>query len=200
MAQINTSRYRLTAGRIVRSCRNALSALLLLAAPALATALPEKAGIFLIDAEGKEIALGTVTFSGAEDTKKIAVSIESPKFTDQFLSMRPFRCLQGDTEWFCYLPYPYDIKNEISADDLTDLEYHLLFVRKKPAEFGIDAWNGLYYKLRLEDSGEITGELLEGDLNVLASPPEGTYARPIDLDDFIEAEEGKRLFPKLVIR
>ncbi|MEP3276189.1 MAG: hypothetical protein ABJN26_08960 [Stappiaceae bacterium] len=168
--------------------------------PVLGAGLPDKADIFLIDGEGKETELGSVTFSGAEGNKTIAVSIESPAFTDQFLSMRPFRCIQSKKEWFCYLPYPYEIKNEISADDLTDLEYHLLFLRKKPAEFGIDAWNGLYYNLTLQENGQITGELLEGDLNVLASPPEKAFSRPIDLDDFIEAEEGKRLFPSLIIR
>ena len=114
--------------------------------------------------------------------------------------MRPFQCLEGDTEWFCHQPYLYGLNNRITTDDLSDLEYQLLFIRKTPAEFGIDAWNGLYYRLTLQPDSTITGELLEGDLNVLQSPPAEDYAKPIDIGEFIEADTARRLFPGLVIR
>ena len=84
-------------------------------------------------------------------------------------------------------------------DDLSDLEYQLLFLLKKPTEFGIDAWNGLYYKLGIEEDGSITGKLMEGDLNSLQSPPSEKYAKPIDLGEFIPADSSRRLFPTLRI-
>ena len=87
----------------------------------------------------------------------------------------------------------------ITKDDQSDLEYQLLFIRKTPSEFGIDAWNGLYYKLVIEDDGSITGKLLEGDLNSLQSPPAEKYAKPVDLEEFIPGDKTRRLFPTLRI-
>ncbi len=157
--------------------------------------------ISLIDSAGKALVVGSVEFSGFKDGKSgIAVNLESPRFTDHFLSMRPFKCLEGAKEWFCHMPYLYKLRRVITKDDLRDLSYSLLFIRKTPAEFGIDAWNGLYYELKMNDDGSISGELLEGDLNVLASPPEEDYSYPIGMGDFIKANKKKRLYPSLIIR
>jgi len=161
---------------------------------------PPTASIFLIDQQGKELAIGTVKFNpGDGGAVGLQVSVDAPEFTDQFLSMRPFRCLEGVPEWFCYLPYPYKLHNTITDDDLSDLEYQLLFIKKSPKEFGIDAWNGLYYQLTLSEQGVIMGELLEGDLNVLQTPPDD-YAKPIDHNEFFADEAVNRRFPRLVIR
>ncbi len=178
----------------------AVITLLLNGAITSAADFPDKAGIYLLDTEQTELKIGEITFtdSGQQSTA-IAVNIDHSVFTDHFLSMRPFRCIESSTEWFCYLEYPYELRSLITADDLSDLEYQLLFIRKKPAEFGIDAWNGLYYKLALQADGSITGSLLEGDLNSLQSPPAETYAKPVDLSEFIEADKVKRLFPQLRI-
>jgi hypothetical protein len=50
---------------------------------------------------------------------------------------------------------------------------------KPPNGFGIDAWNGLYFKMKLGDEGTIDGMLHEADFNVLAVPPDPTNVRPI---------------------
>lgn len=163
-------------------------------------AFPDIAGIYLIDSQQQEVKIGEVVFTKSENgATEVQVSIATDQFTDHFLSMRPFRCIEGDTEWFCYLSYPYDLRSEITEDDLSDLEYQLLFIRKTPSEFGIDAWNGLYYQLQLESDGTLTGKLLEGDLNTLQSPPAEKYAKPINLDEFIEGDTSRRLFPTLRI-
>lgn len=173
---------------------------LLLTSSVAVAGFPDTAGVYLIDAQQRETRIADVNFT-ATDTGATAVqiTIDTDQFTEHFLSMRPFRCIEGDTEWFCYLGYPYDLRSLITEDDLTDLEYQLLFIRKAPSEFGIDAWNGLYYQLQLQPDGTITGQLLEGDLNSLQSPPAETYARPIDLGEFIEADKSRRLFPTLKI-
>lgn len=161
---------------------------------------PEQAGIYLVDSNQQEMQIGEVTFSNTEaGPTAVQVTLDNEQFTEHFLSMRPFRCIEGETEWFCYLNYPYDLRALVTKDDLTDLEYQLLFIRKTASEFGIDAWNGLYYKLQLESDGTLSGTLLEGDLNSLQSPPSEKYARPIDLGEFIEADETRRLFPRLRI-
>ena len=167
---------------------------------AVAADLPENAGIYLVDPEQQETRIGEVTFAQAnnKDTA-VLVNMDTDAFTEHFLSMRPFRCIEGESEWFCYLEYPYDLRSVITKDDLSDLEYQLLFIRKTPSEFGIDAWNGLYYKLAVEEDGSITGKLLEGDLNSLQSPPAEKYAKPVDLEEFIPGDKTRRLFPTLRI-
>lgn len=171
----------------------------LVATPAV---FPPTATIYLIDQAGDELAIGTLRFSstGKDDASyTVDVAIESPEFSDQFLSMRPFDCLAQTSEWYCYLPYTYDLTHTVTEDDLTDLEYQLLFIWKSPKNFGIDAWNGIYYKLSKQNDGSLMGELLQGDFNVLASPPE-TNARPINLDEFISDGSEKRRFPAMIIR
>ncbi len=160
---------------------------------------PPKASIYLADQNGAETPIGSVLFSSSDaENFAIKVDIEGDIFVDQFLSMRPFDCITGNTEWYCYLDYPYELDNTITSSDLLDLEYQLLFILKTPKEFGINAWNGLYYKLDFAQPQVLVGKVLQGDLNVLASPPEAG-ARPIALDEFID-EASARQFPKLIIR
>ncbi len=173
---------------------------LLLSGALSAAEFPSDASIYLVDAQGKETRIGEVLFADLGNAStSVKVEMDNDVFTEHFLSMRPFRCLEGADEWFCYLQYPYDLRSVITTDDLADLEYQLLFVRKTPSEFGIDAWNGLYYQLEVVADGSITGKLLEGDLNSLQSPPAEKYARPVDLGEFIPASKSKRLFPTLRI-
>lgn len=161
---------------------------------------PAHMSIYLIDQNGDEVDVGSVQFSSSDsDAQGVSVDMDSPLFEDQFLSMRPFRCLTESAEWFCYVPYPYELKKTVTPDNLIELEYQLLFIWKSPQNFGIDAWNGVYYKLTPNDDGSISGQLLQGDLNVLASPPE-PYSYPIDLFEFIEEGAKNRIFPSLIIR
>lgn len=168
--------------------------------PASAASFPRDAGIFLVSPDDEKLRIGSVTFSHeADGTAMFMVDLDETMFTEHFLSMRPFRCIETAQEWYCHLPYPYALTTTVSADDLTDLEYNLLFIRKLPSEFGIDAWNGLYYDLSVTGEGMLSGILLEGDLNPLASPPDSPDARPIKRADFIEADVNRRAFPRLVI-
>lgn len=161
---------------------------------------PESGRISLINQQGEELDIGEVTFTKVDkDAVRVEVELESPAFIDQFLSMRPFKCITEPTEWFCYLNYPYELHKLINADDMTELEYQLMFIWKSPRMHGIDAWNGVYYKLTAQADGTFIGKLLQGDLNVLASPPE-PYSHPIDLNEFIEEDAKNRLFPSLIIR
>lgn len=163
-------------------------------------AFPDKASIYLLDQQGEELLLGTIEFSATlSQASTFQLTLDSERFVDQFLSMRPFRCLSDAAEWFCHLPYPYTLKGEITPDDLTELEYQLLFIWKSPKDFGIDAWNGVYYPLAWQGNDTLRGELLQGDLNVLADPP-APYSHPIDLQEFIADGAQNRLYPSLIIR
>jgi len=161
---------------------------------------PAAARILLFDKHNNELDIGEVRFVAADDGRYgIDVNVSSDSFNDHFLSMRPFKCIDGSAEWFCHQPYPYTLNNVVTATDVSDLEYHLLFIRKSPKDFGIDAWDGLYFKLAQQDDGLWHGRLLEGDLNVLQSPP-ANDEKPIELSEFIDADIDRRRFVRLLLK
>lgn len=154
--------------------------------------------VYLVDQEGTETAIAALSFS-SEKTGAYSIRLNRAPFEEHFLSMRPFQCLTHPLQMVCYLTYPYENARQITGDSLTDLEYDLLFLHKTPQEYGINAWNGLYYTLSLE-ADHLRGELREVDLNVLAVPPPAGEMRPVTDDMLYEAEEGAHAFPHLVIR
>lgn len=127
------------------------------------------------------------------------LDMDDSKFSNHFLSMRPFKCFQGSKQMLCYLPYPYEKTQKLSASDLQDLEYDLLFIHRKSTDYGIDPWNGVYYKLSLHRDAELTGVLKEVDLDILASPPEQGITRPITEKDLNEADPDGHSYPQLAI-
>lgn len=143
-----------------------------------------------------EIGSLVVERSGAE--YRFSFALEESNFSDNFLSMRPFKCIDG-TPMYCYLAYPYDKPQTLSADDLGNLEYEFLFIVRSPNEYGIDPYNGRYFVLSLDGDG-FSGEPKAVDLNILAAPPEAGVTRPITESelDFIEIEAER--FSRLVIR
>lgn len=168
---------------------------------AVAGTLPEGTRtITLISADGTRQPVGNVTFIPDGDGAKIEVKLNAPAFTDEFLSMRPFRCLSGPTQQWCHLPYGYSIKSRVTPADLMDLEYMLMFIWRSYDRVGADAWNGLYFKLGLAPDGSITGDLHEADFNVLAVPPTDPTARPVTHSDLTRAQPGNRLYDRIEVR
>ncbi len=156
--------------------------------------------ISLKSADGTRLVIGTATFTPDGAGATVSVQMTAPEYQDEFLSMRPFRCLAGDKETWCHLEYPYEVKGHVTAGDLVDLEYKLLFLFKPPAGYGIDAWNGLYFKLVLQEDGAISGNVHDVDLNVLAVPPEDRKARVIGHQDLTAVEPGSHRFATIEIR
>ena len=123
-------------------------------------------------------------------------------FTNHFLSMRPFRCFNQNKVMWCYLPYPYEKPVKVTAEDMRSLEYDLLFIHRGANDYGIDAWNGLYFKIDdvSKSAGavsEIVGHLREVDLNILASPPENGVVWPITEEDLHVDESDRHVFNKV---
>jgi hypothetical protein len=162
--------------------------LLLPTAVAGAAALGPELTIRLHPEQGEPIELGRVMLTPEGDGYRFQVRLDESRFEDQFLSMRPFKCLPHPAQVICHLPYPYENQRLVTAADLTDLEYDLLFLHKTPEEYGINAWNGLYFALRMTADG-FEGELRETDLNVLASPPEDGDLRPIKRAELYPASD-----------
>lgn len=170
--------------------------------PAQLQAATTEKSINLIGKDGKKLKVGTVIFKSKEDSKDkqtFEVKWDEAKFSNHFLSMRPFKCIDG-AQTFCHLGYPYKTKKLISKTDLQDLEYALLFIHKNEKEYGINFWNGVYYRLKREDNGSITGTVWETDMNELASPPAKEYDRPIGGSDLVEGAVGNHRFPKIIIQ
>ena len=145
------------------------------------------------------IQIGFISFK--EENKKVTYKIEFNEelFSDEFLSMRPFKCIHKTGQMLCHLVYPYKKQGYINENDLVDLEYDLLFLHKDSTEYGINPWNGLYYDLEITQD-RIVGTLKEVDLNVLAAPPEDGALRPVTRDMLYDAEPEHHLFPKLIIK
>lgn len=170
---------------------------------AASTPLPEgEKTVTLITAGGERLDIATASFSKGSDpnTRTFTVKLKEDQFREEFLSMRPFLCLPDSKEMWCHLAYPYETKRQISAADLHDLEYALLFLFKPPQGYGIDAWNGLYFKLQLNADGTIDGPVHETDMNVLAVPPEKGELRPISHGALMEVDAKTHRFARVEIK
>lgn len=158
-------------------------------------AAAEDRGVFLVDNAGTEVRVATIMFK--DDSYEL--TWDESRFGDYFLSMRPFKCLEGPDKLWCRVPYPYEIRRSLQDGDLTDVEYDLMFVWKKAGEYGINMWNGVYYQLS-EKGEQFEGKLNEIDMNVLAAPPEDGNLRPIGPQDITEADPESHWLPRLVIK
>ncbi|WP_310459753.1 hypothetical protein [Sphaerotilus sp.] len=126
----------------------------------------------------QRLTLGTVEFTPRPDGRiAFAVHMDHAKFTDHFLSMKEFKCVEGGGEVSCHVPYPYPNPGTVTPTDLGWLEHHLLFLFKLPKEFGAKLWNGLYYRLERTDAG-LVGRPQSIDLNLISAPPAQTDRPP----------------------
>jgi len=163
---------------------------LMLPAAALADSL-EGQQVFLEDAAGVRIHIATL--SGQPDA--YVMTLNDAVFTDHFLSMRPFRCIEGTSKTWCHVPYPYEIKRDLTKD-LVDLEYDFLFVWKGRTDYGINMWNGVYYRLE-EGADGLVGTLHEMNMDDLAVPPEAGNLRPIREMDLEPGDPDSHWLPVL---
>lgn len=146
---------------------------LLAAAPCLAMAwdLQGTKTITANTRDNQRIAIGTVRFEpqGA-DAASFVLTLNPARFTDHFLSMKEFRCLDGQGEVVCHVPYPYAQPRTVTAGDMAWLEHSLLFLYKAPKDFGAKLWNGLYFRLERTEKGW-RGIPQAIDLNHISAPP-----------------------------
>lgn len=168
------------------------------AASVIAAPLDGERQILLKTNDGDLLPVGSIQFDQAGDGVSYKVRWDDSQFTDQFLSMRPFKCLEGADKMWCRVPYPYENKREISDKDWVDLEYDLMFVWKNRNDYGIDMWNGVYYRLSPAADG-FSGAIYELDLDQLSAPPDDGNLRPIREADLTEGEPESHWLPYLVI-
>lgn len=177
-----------------------LTALLVLcAAPAQAWEMRGEKTLLLEPRAGSPLRLGTIVFTPAGELTQFEIKLDHQVFKDYFLSMKEFKCIEGQSEIQCHVPYPYANPRTVSAADLRWLEHSLLFLFKTPNEFGARLWNGLYYRLRLSDEG-LVGTPEAVDLAQIGAPPADPSTPPYGPGDRSEIAPEARWFPRLLIR
>jgi hypothetical protein len=154
--------------------------------------------VYLVSSGNELTHIANVIFSNQGDKSDYEVKFVDKPFENQFLSMRPFQCIMGKKQVMCHVPYPYEANKHVTDDDLSLLSNDLLFLHKSPSEYGINMWNGIYYKLKMEGEN-IVGEVNEVDMNSIASPPDDLNA-PFPQDEIFEADVANYVYPKLLIK
>jgi hypothetical protein len=86
----------------------------------------------------------------------------------------------------------------VAANDLAWLEHSLLFMFKKPSEFGANLWNGIYFKLAA-DGQRLVGTPQAIDLNRISAPPARTDVPPFGAAQRDDIPAAARWFNRLTI-
>ncbi len=171
----------------------------LLALPASGSAAFEgKKTVYAELADDSRIAIATVDFEPDGDVIAYKFDLDRSALSEHFLSMRPFKCLDLDSQTVCHLPYPYALAATVQPPDWRDLDYRLLFLFKDAGEYGINFENGYYF--RFEQNGErLIGRRFETNMDQLASPPPGDIRYPLDENELYESEGESHRLKRLVI-
>lgn len=184
--------------------KSALS-VLLLSVPFFANAGFEFTGtklLFARMADQTEIQIGEVVFKEEPlnaGSSRFTLHLDHSKFTDYFLSMREFKCLPSEKEVSCHVPYPYEAPNVVSDDNYAWLEHRLMFLFKKPSEFGAKLWNGIYFQFS-KNASELVGTPQAVDLNHIGAPPDDLTLPPYGPFDRHEMPADERWIQALIIR
>ena len=172
---------------------------LLFAGTAWAGPLDGDKTVHLHGRDGTKVAIGQVRFTPAAGGRTtVQVRMDPERLKDFFLSMREFKCVEAPAEVQCHVPYPYKNPGTVTPQDLGWLEHQLLFFYKQPTDFGAKLWNGLYYRLALNDQG-LTGTPQAVDLNAIGAPPARLDVPPYGPAERSDLPPDARWFYRLTI-
>jgi hypothetical protein len=164
-----------------------------------AQALEGSRQVVMHASDGSRLLIGQVQFTPQGDgSSRFALKLDHTGFTDHFLSMREFKCLPGGTEITCYVPYPYPHPATVAPGQFAWLEHALLFMFKKPSDFGAKLWNGVYFELRA-DGNRLLGTPQAVDLNQISAPPARLDVPPLRKALRDDMPAGARWFVRLTI-
>ena len=149
--------------------------------------------VHLHDNSGNKINIGQLII---HDDGQFVFARRDEAFTDHFLSMKEMKCIEGPELW-CHISYPYPLNRDYNSTKAW-LSHELLFMYKKPSQFGAKLWQGVYYKF-VQDGGQLVGHAYGVDLNELASAPEQTHRPFYDESEMELHNAQERWLPKLTI-
>jgi hypothetical protein len=174
--------------------------LCLRAPPALAWELDGVKTLSVLTRDQQLIAIGTVEFTPLSNgAASFQLRMDAHRFRDHFLSMKEFKCLEGDDEVLCHVPYPYRTSGMVDKRDYAWLEHSLLFLFKQPRDFGAKLWNGLYFRLEADRDG-LVGTPQAVDLNLISAPPDDLTVPPYNKSLRDDVAAGSHRIERLVIR
>jgi len=156
--------------------------------------------IILSNGAGEHVQIGTVEFKSLGEQKYSFTIDIAPALADYFLAMRPFRCLTGPVQRLCWFPVNRE-PQVITANDLTPLEYALMFMHSKPTSLNLNPADGVYYKLAWSGN-QIVGRLYDVDMDPFITPdsvPLERRTRPLRESDLIPADLPSHWLPVLTI-
>lgn len=188
-----------------RSCCSVVQGMLMVAlawamGPALAWDLAGTRQVLVVTRDQQEIPIGSVNFSARNDGRiAFALKMDRDRFSDFFLSMKEFKCLEGPDEVACHVPYPYANPGTVQVNDFVWLEHSLLFLHKQPRDFGAKLWNGLYYRFQRDGEG-LLGRPHAVDLNHISAPPADLNTPPYHVDAQDAVAPGARYLSSIRIR
>ena len=176
-----------------------LASLLFFSGPLVAAeaALDGTKDIVLHTRDGKAIVIGTATFTPKGEESLFTLNFDDKKFVQYFLSMREFKCVEGE-EILCHVPYPYASPHTVSAKNLSWLEHALLFIYKRPQDYGAHMANGLIYSLKITKDG-LVGTPQSIDLDEIAIPPDDLSLAYFSPDHRYDLQPGARWIESLTI-
>ncbi len=146
------------------------------------------------------IQIGNVEFTPQPNGSiSFKLNMNYARFTDHFLSMKEFKCLESTEEVLCHVPYPYKNPSTVSQQNFAWLEHSLLFLFKRPRDFGAKLWNGLYYRFERDDTG-LVGIPQSVDLNLISAPPDDLQTPPYNAGLRDDVAAGTRWVERLFIR
>ena len=156
--------------------------------------------IVLHSRNGEALPIGQVKFRPAGGRTAYEVEIDHHRFKDFFLSMKEFKCLEGEggAEVFCHVPYPYPHPRTVTEKDLSWLEHELLFFFKTPQDFGAKLWNGILFRLDATPKGWV-GTPMAVDLNLIGAPPDRADVAPYGAGERSEIDPARRWFNRITI-
>ncbi|MGI9500237.1 MAG: hypothetical protein ACR2P3_09375 [Geminicoccaceae bacterium] len=143
--------------------------------------------IYAVLADDTRIVIGKIDFEPEGDAVTYSCDLDESVFSEHFLSMRPFKCLDLDGQTVCHLTYPYELRGKVEPPDWRDLEYRLLFLFKEAGDYGINFENGYYFRFE-QDGSRLLGNRLETNMGQLASPPPDDVRYPLDEAELYESE------------
>lgn len=157
--------------------------------------------ITLHSRDGKAWPIGRVEFQPAAGETRFVLHLDERRFKDYFLSMKEFKCLDGEAEVFCHVPYPYANPRTVTTTatpGLAWLEHALLFFFKTPQDFGARLWNGIYFRLQPTATG-LVGTPQAIDLNMIGAPPADLATPPFGPAERSDFDPALRWFTRLTI-
>jgi hypothetical protein len=157
--------------------------------------------LIAVTQDGQKTRIGSVTFEPAAASAgsiRFDVKMDHAVLRDYFLSMREFKCLPAAEEVSCHVPYPYQQPGTVLPDNFVWLEHSLLFLFKRPSEFGAKLWNGVIYQFERTATG-LVGKPQAVDLNHISAPPDKLDVPPYGKVDRGEYAPGARWIRELHI-